>query len=93
MDEAEVLKRCKELDAEAREIAVGWINSGFENDYHGKIVFSMAVARAVMLLTDNTPGIFGTGQDFLDAVKEGAKIWVEEGEPSGPPSTQREQRT
>ena len=73
-------KRCTELDAEARSIVHEWIE-GCADDYGGKVMFCMAVAHAVLIMRDLVPGLSETGQDFIDAVKDGVVIWVEAGEP------------
>ena len=75
-----IKKRCKELDEQAGLLARQWADA-LPNDYSGKILFSMAIARAIRALLCVTPELYGTGDDFIEAVKEGVVIWVEEGEP------------
>ena len=78
------LDRCKQLSDCARTIAEGWIPA-FADDYRGKVMFCLALGHAVMVMRKITPGLEGTGQDFIDAVKAGTMIWVEAGEPAKAP--------
>jgi len=74
------LDRCKQLAEESKAIADSWIPS-FEDDYQGKVMFCLALGYAVMVMRSLVPALEGTGQDFIDKVKEGTALWVEAGEP------------
>ena len=80
------MDRAKELAKEAKLIAGGWV-SQMPDDYRGKVMFCMALAQAVMVMRKLVPALNGTGIDFIDAVKAGALIWIEAGEPDGVPQT------
>ena len=76
----ETRARCIELAEEAKAKADGFV-SQFEDNYRGKVMFCLSLASSIMVIRQLVPALDGTGQDFIDKVKEGTVLWVELGEP------------
>ena len=65
--------------AEVAKLEANDLVSRFENNWRGKVMFSLVLAQSVRTLCSITSGLHENA--FIRDVKKAARIWEESGEP------------